>query len=62
MNPGAIIFEEDSQNYIVEKPDDNNLYNLIEYEESEPLPEDEDGVHLHLQDDYYEEDNNYYSG
>jgi transcriptional regulator of NAD metabolism len=62
MDPGAIIFEEDSQNYIVEKPDDNNLYNLIEYEESEPLPEDEDGVHLHLQDDYYEEDNNYYSG
>jgi len=32
--------EEDSQNYIVDKQDE--LYDLIEYEESEPLPEDED--------------------
>jgi hypothetical protein len=54
--------EEDSQNYIVEKADDE-LYYLIEYEESEPMPEDEDGMlPLHFQDEYYEDDNNYYSG
>ena len=54
--------EEDSQNYTVEKADDE-LYDLIEYEESEPMPEDEDGmVPLHFQDEYYEDDNNYYSG
>jgi hypothetical protein len=54
--------EEDSQNYIVEKADDE-LYDLIEYEESEPMPEDEDGMlPLHFQDEYYEDDNNYYSG
>ena len=41
----------------------NNLYDLIEYEESEPMPEDEDGMmHLHFHDDYYDEENNYYSG
>lgn len=65
MQPGTnTILEEDSQNYILEKVDDeeNQLYDLIEYEESEPLPEDEDGMQLHFQDEYYEEDNNYYSG
>jgi hypothetical protein len=36
------IIEEDSQNYMIEKADE--LYDLIEYEESEPMPEDEDGM------------------